>query len=357
MLENEPENRPDSDDPKEVYGDPTPEDEEEARRTLEKISQIERLGEDANGEAERTRIEERRAKLRRTILVNLSVSSEWNPEDEKTFNEILELYERNLIPERAFYHMVQGEDADFRKTIYRGGMLNRAVPTEKERVYYSRNYETVADQMLLDLIGYSKRPGRYSMTGLRDEDGKLVASASYRLPPKENKEEYIEYLRRVFSKVNLHNIDREELESRFDSMMEVDTINVDRCFRGGGTKILADTFNRIHIQEGGAVPKWVFYYRHSILKLLNPSYASNYGSGFSAGENTASAQLFSRIGFDTLGYRKEDEEIVAREVSNIDGDVVVFQPTWDYGMALIDTAECLARRRYENILGMHHEDE
>ncbi|MDO8468200.1 MAG: hypothetical protein Q7S29_00375 [Candidatus Peribacter sp.] len=299
-----------------------------------------------------------RERLKSTALVPIELPAD-APAEHPALMEAIALYDKNLVPDEAFRAMVEGEEAHFRELIQRGGMLNRSRPNDVERPYYPACYEPAHDQMHRDLTGQSGRPGRYQMMGLRggDKEG-LVAWMTFRLPPRtgcaeEAEEAYQGYMRKVFSHVKLRGITREALPP-FSSMMEIDTINVKSGWKGAGTKLLAETLGHLHASEGEECPQHIYYYRFSRLSLRQPVIGAETRL-FSGGENTSSAQLFSACGFDHIGHRQRESEVVAREVANINSPhVVVLNPMWEYGLAQFTTAQELAERRLERFYGVRN---
>ncbi|MDD5041873.1 MAG: hypothetical protein PHX87_05630 [Candidatus Peribacteraceae bacterium] len=270
--------------------------------------------------------------------------------------EGIALYDENLVPDEAFRAMVEGEEARFRELIQRGGMLNRSRPNAAERPYYPQHkYESVHDQMHRDLTGQSQRPGRYRMMGLRSEKDALVAWMTYRLPPyvgssAEDMAGYASYMHRIWKPVKLRGISRDQLPP-FETLMEIDTINVRDGWQGGGTKLLAETLEHLRKTEGNDCPQNIYFYRFSRLSLRQPLIEAS-ARQFSGGENTSSSQLFTSCGFDHIGHRQCENEIVAREVANTGTqNVVVLNPMWEYGMAQFQTAHELAERRLEKFYG------
>lgn len=300
-----------------------------------------------------------RERLKGTALVPIELPAD-APAEHPALLEAIRLYDENLVPDGAFRAMVEGEEAHFRELIQRGGMLNRSRPNAKEKPFYEKVgcNESVHDQMHRDLTGQSGRPGRYQLMGLRDDDQQLVAWMTYRLPPRSGcpakaEEAYEKYLKRIFNPhhVKLRGITKEELPP-FSSMMEIDTINVRKGWEGAGTKLLAETLGHLEASEGSDCPKHIYYYRFSRLSLRQPVIEAETRL-FSGGENTSSAQLFSSCGFDHIGHRWNESEVVAREVANIsEPNVVVINPMWEYGLAQFATAQELAERRLDRFYGV-----
>lgn len=276
------------------------------------------------------------------------------PAEHPLLMEAINLYDDNLVPEEAFRAMIEGEEALFRELIQRGGMLNRSRPNAVERPYYPSDYESVHDQMHSDLTGQSGRPGRYRLMGLRSGTGELVAWMTYRLPPCSSssfraKREYGAHVKQVFSRVTLRGIKRYDLPQHF-SMMEIDTINVRKGWEGAGTKLLAGTLKTVQENEKEC-PRYIYFYRFSRLSLKQPNFGAEKNL-FSGGENPSSAQLFTSCGFDHIGHRQDEHEVVAREVSNIAApSVVVLGPMWEYGIGAFETARELSERRLHRFYG------
>lgn len=301
--------------------------------------------------------QERRDCLQRTQFVPLELPPDATLEH-PLLREIMELYNELLVPDSVFASMAKGheEDAEVRAQLFKGGMLNRGEPTTRELQHYPSGYEPVAQQILEDLTGRSGRPGRYRMVGLRDDaDGALVATLSYRLPPlsEGKKGAYRNYLEHTaFKGVRLltQSMSLDVLRTRFDGMMEFDTINCQRSFRGGGTKLMTLALRDIAARED-PMPTWIFYYRFGMLSFERSEGqpCALRGEQFSGGINSASGQLFADCGFDDIGYRADSEERVVRNVPGM--GIVIINPTWQYGHARFQTALDLSGRRLDKIMG------
>ncbi|MFH1444528.1 MAG: hypothetical protein ABIG34_04010 [Candidatus Peregrinibacteria bacterium] len=350
---------PDEQEPPET-GDLSNEDEEEDGDAVEHILQT-LAGIQAGGPTAVRDILIARKRLRNTHLELINIGAD-APAEHPQLMGAINLYDANLVPDEAFRALVEGEEAVFREFIHRGGMLNRSRPNAVERPYYADDYESVYDQMHRDLTGQSGRPGRYQLVALHSETGEMVAWLTYRLPPAGNcspreSREYASHVRRIFHQVKLRGMNQTDLPP-FETMMEMDTINVRKGWEGAGTKIIAETLSYLEETEGEHCPRSIFFYRFSRLTLKQPIIAEGAWQ-FSGGENTSSAQLLTSCGFDHIGHRINKGEIVAREIANFapQSNVVVLEPMWEYGLSRkFDTVQELAGRRLDRYYGVENHE-
>ncbi len=294
---------------------------------------------------------ELRERLQRTHLQQLILPPDATLEH-PDMQELLQPYRANLIPDQTFYYMVQREFGQVQGEIDKGGMLNRDTPTPAEREKYPPNYETVAEQMLHDLTGKTDRPGSFRMTGLRDENGTLLTTLSFRLPPTQQSEEtdrYVDYLRSIFKEVKLLGYDMGDLEPSFSTMMEIDTINGCKRLPGSGLKTLAETLKMIDDELGNNAPEWIYYYRFSQLRPADQQ-GRKPGLDYLAGENSRSGRLFSSCGFIDLGHADRPNEVVVREVPNL--GIMFAHPVWKFGFANFQAARQLSEKSFEEFMGM-----
>ena len=273
-------------------------------------------------------------------LVALSIDSPESP----ILREIETIYTANLVPDMAFYYLLQGEQANFLEHLRRCGMLNQWAPLPGELSRYPRNYQTVRDKMTADMLGRS--PGEYRVFGLRAGNGSLIAWISLRLPPRDarSQKSYATYIRRALEHVNFDMGWQTILKNQgYGTLVEIDTINARPDYRGAGTRMLLEGLKRLAEEQREHNP--FFYYRFGELRLQ--------GQQRVGAPNDASANLFHHFGCTDIGYREQSRECVVRTVPNV-RRAVMAHPKWRYGYsASIENAIACGEHRWEQLVQKH----
>lgn len=288
-------------------------------------------------------------KLKTLHFNRITSSSETVGED---MRRLAALYQHNLMPDAAFQELIETGTTDSLE-----GMLNRWRPNDHEMEFYPLGYESVADQMHKDMLLSPERfPGEYRVYAMSCATGDARASLSCRLPPLDRSQlpQYNEYLRqKVFGnqwfKFN-NNQATENLRSILDndksSLMEIDTINVDKEYRGAGKLLVQNALNDIAVECAEAdvpPPDGVFYYRFAGFKVkeflieglsdrITPTEKIMITDVHEVCPNLSSHIFFAKLGFEDFGERIEkDVERVVREIPGF--GTVVMEPKWVYGFS------------------------
>lgn len=249
------------------------------------------------------------------------------------------LYAANLVPDEALEKLIEGNAYKYTKAVERGAMLNKFDPDPDEREHYPEGYESVKEQIVSDLLGLSGRPGSYHMIGLFDEsegEEKLRAYISLRVPPRPKDfadersygaavEAYVKYLEQTLLNSNMtyESIwDKERMRRQLHSMWEIDTVNVEKGWGGGGA-LAVDRAIEFVREYMGELPEAVYCYRFVGLRMREET-----GQEIYVGRNRASHDMFETFGFFHMATKTDKSEVVIRKLS--DGECHSLGAVWGY---------------------------
>jgi hypothetical protein len=277
----------------------------------------------------RSRIE----KMMNLRFEEFEISPDASPE---ALDSLGALYTKNLIPNAAFEALPLRDLTTFKKYIQRGGMLNRWNPTEREREVYGKEYVSVRDQMHLDLTGKSGKPGTYRVFAYRDpktNDIRGWLSARFPAIDDRTRAEFSQFLEASLfdTKRGMH-IESpwdNRIRKRFPDVLEIDTVNTERGWEGLGPILMSKLAMAIKSDiPDEHIPKMLYLYRFAGLDLLGDE-----DSPLQVGQNDASSRFVQNLNFTDVGYRRDPNEVVVREVQNQPSPIVV-HPRWAYSSVL-----------------------
>lgn len=247
------------------------------------------------------------------------------------------LYNANIVPDETIEAFLKGHMLQFRMGLEkRGGMLNRFQPTEREMKNYHPGYTSVRDQLVLDMLGRSNKPGVYQIMGLFDNDQKLRAYLSFRTPPQESEgeakqEEYARYLSGILNSPQMHyrhDWNFQRFERGMGNMWEFDTINVDAAWNGAAPIVARAAFQHMK-NTYGKLPGAAFCYYFRGLRYEGNAESMQTNGWNVMGENSRSRRFLSYIGFDEMAVRSDGpNEHIVRELPN--GEIMDSPSEWGY---------------------------
>lgn len=259
------------------------------------------------------------------------------PLESPDLRQLETLYTANLVPDQTIEAFLNGHMLQFKMGLERrGGMLNRFQPTEREMKEYAAGYTSVRDQLALDMLGLSGKPGKYQVMGMFDDEQKLRAYLSFRTPPQQSEgqeklEEYERYLRAILLMEQMHyrhdwNMPR--FERGLGNMWEFDTINVDAEWNGAAPIVVRAALQHMK-NEFGKLPGAAYCYYFRGLRFEGNAESMQTHGWDIVGENSRSRRFLGHIGFDEMAVRSNGlNDRIIRELP--DGQVMDSASEWGY---------------------------
>lgn len=298
-----------------------------------------------SAEAARTLVEqaEHAERVRALEFFELHLDPE-KPHESPELLQHEELYNMHLLSDEALLRLTHGDESLYEEEMFRGRMMNRIRPLPREEAAYREiyervnrrshdpiEYESVWDQHVSDLLGTSNRPGKYRFFGLRNPaNGRLAASLTMRLPPKNDGSEMAAYweasnawLQRIQFQQGW---DDNPTYLQIPQTGEIDTIISDSAFRGAGLRLVYETLARL--QDEGALPEHLMYYRSNGIVMKDHD-----GERHPTGVNSSSYVFFvKKLGFTDMGDRSDEHDVMVRELLP-GGELFVAKTRWTFGRA------------------------
>lgn len=264
----------------------------------------------------------------------------------KMWTQIENLHNECVIPPDVIRDFMNDEFASLRTLAEHGILLERFDPSPDElEVYreYQQGYMSPKELLQKSIDGSTGRFGDFHIMGLIDptkgDTENLKGYATFRVPPKENAEEYANDMCEILAldggpgvvkKDMVYSTDwkLDKMQNEVGQMWELDTIVVQRGYRKcGGALILIDAIDKFIEQECG----------ESIVGVV-----TTVSAGFIvkdeqsqprvAGKNKGSEKFFEDdLGFTSFATRKTASEVVVHDIGQ-DGihDLQVLHPHWSY---------------------------